>query len=189
MAATVFRQRLHSRSHGAGTLSSVVPAGENVPDVLQALDSVVWYGVYNELGVTAMKHLTIGQVAKRAGIGVETVRFYEREGLLEEPQRRPSGYRQFEEGVVSRLRFIRRAKELGFTLKEIKELLSLKLDPQTTCADVKGQAEAKIADIEGKIESLRRMKQVLVKLAKACSGRSETRDCPILEALDGEEEA
>jgi MerR family copper efflux transcriptional regulator len=136
-----------------------------------------------------MRHLTIGQVAKRAGIGVETVRFYEREGLLEEPERRPSGYRQFDESIVARLRFIRRAKELGFTLREIKELLSLKLDRSTTCADVKNRAEVKITDIEAKIESLKRMKRALVKLTKACSGRGETSDCPILDALDGEEEA
>lgn len=135
-----------------------------------------------------MNHLTIGQVAKRAGIGVETVRFYEREGLLEEPQRRPSGYRQFDEGIVARLRFIRRAKELGFTLKEIKELLLLKLGPQTTCADVKCRAEAKITDIEAKIDSLKRMRRSLVKLTKACSGGGETSDCPILDALDGQEE-
>lgn len=136
-----------------------------------------------------MKHFTIGQVAKRAGVGVETVRFYEREGLLEEPERRPSGYRQFDATIVDRLRFIRRAKELGFTLKEIKELLSLKLDPSTTCADVKGRAEAKIADIEARITSLGRMKRALVKLAKACSGKKNTSACPILDALDGEEDA
>ena len=78
-----------------------------------------------------MKSLTIGQLARRAGVGVETVRFYERKGLLEEPSRRPSGYRQYDEGVVDRLRFIRRGKELGFTLGEIKELLSLRLDAES----------------------------------------------------------
>lgn len=136
-----------------------------------------------------MKPLTIGQVARRTGIGVETVRFYEREGLLEEPERKPSGYRQFDEGIVTRLRFIRRAKELGFTLNEIKELLSLKLEPSTTCADVKNRAEAKIEDIEKRIRTLQRMKQALGKLTKACSGRGMTNDCPILEALDREEDA
>lgn len=136
-----------------------------------------------------MKPLTTGQVAMRAGIGIETVRFYEREGLLEAPERRPSGYRQFDEGIVARLLFIRRAKELGFTLNEIKELLSLKLDPSTTCADVKKRTQAKIADIDAKLDSLRRMKQALVKLTKACGGRGTTSDCPILDALDGEEEA
>lgn len=136
-----------------------------------------------------MKPLTIGEVAKRTGIGVETVRFYEREGLLEEPERRPSGYRQFDERIVTRLRFIRRAKELGFTLKEIKELLSLKLDPSTTCTDVKSRAEVKIENIEERIRTLQRMKHALAKLTKACSGRGRTSDCPILDALDGEGEA
>jgi len=136
-----------------------------------------------------MKSFTIGQVAKHAGVGVETVRFYERKGLLEEPERKTSGYRQFDEQVVDRIRFIRRAKELGFTLKEIKELLDLRLDPATTCADVKSRAESKIEDVEERIRSLQRMKQALSKLSKACSGRGETSECPILEALDGEEKS
>ena len=131
-----------------------------------------------------MKPLTIGQLAKRADVGVETVRFYEREGLLEEPDRRASGYRQYDEGVVRRLQFIRRAKELGFTLKEIKELLSLKLDPSTTCADVKGRAETKIEDIESKIRTLQRMKRALVKVTKSCSGSGPTSECPILDAIE-----
>ena len=127
--------------------------------------------------------LMIGQLARRAEVGVETVRFYEREGLLEEPARRPSGYRQYDEGVVGRLRFIRRAKQLGFTLKEIRELLSLRLDPATTCGDVKSRAEAKLDDIAAKIRSLQRMKRALVKLTKACSGRGVASECPILESL------
>jgi len=133
-----------------------------------------------------MNSLTIGQLAKIAGVGVETVRFYERKGLLAEPNRRPSGYRQYGEEVVNRLRFIKRAKELGFTLNEIKELLSLRLDPTTTCADVKERAEEKIDDIEAKIRTLRRMKNALVKVTKACSGRGGTSECPILETLDKE---
>lgn len=136
-----------------------------------------------------MKTFTIGQIAREAGVGVETVRFYERQGLIAAPSRRASGYRQFDEAVVDRLRFIREAKALGFTLNEIKELLSLKLDPSTTCTDVKKRAEAKITDIEAKLDSLIRMKQALVKLTKSCSGRGTTSDCPILDALDGEEEA
>lgn len=131
-----------------------------------------------------MKPLTIGQLAKRADVGVETVRFYEREGLLEEPDRRASGYRQYDEGVVRRLEFIRRAKELGFTLKEIKELLSLKLDPSTTCADVRERAETKIEDIESKIRTLQRMKRALVKVTKSCIGSGPTSECPILEAIE-----
>jgi DNA-binding transcriptional MerR regulator len=79
-----------------------------------------------------MKHLTIGQVAQRTGMGIETVRFYEREGLLNRPARSPSsGYRLYEEEVIARLLFIVRAKELGFTLTEIKELLALRVDPDT----------------------------------------------------------
>lgn len=132
-----------------------------------------------------MKTFTIGQVAREAGVGVETVRFYEREGLIEEPSRRASGYRQFDESVVDRLRFIREAKELGFTLNEIRELLSLKLDPASSCGDVKERAEVKIADIEEKIRTLQRMKRALVKLTKACSGDGPTSECPILESLDG----
>jgi MerR family mercuric resistance operon transcriptional regulator len=134
-----------------------------------------------------MKPLTIGQVANRAGVGIETVRFYEREGLLEEPARKESGYRQYEDDVVARLRFIKRAKELGFSLKEIKELLALRVDPTTTCAEVRSKAQAKVADIEEKIETLQRMKKALVKLTKACSGRGPISECPILDALEPEE--
>jgi Zn(II)-responsive transcriptional regulator len=129
--------------------------------------------------------LTIGQVASRAEVGVETVRFYEREGLLEKAARRPSGYRQFDEGVVARLAFIRRAKSLGFTLKEVRELLSLRLDPDGPTAEVKRRAEAKITDIEAKIRTLRKMKTSLTRLTKACPGHGRTADCPILEALEG----
>lgn len=131
-----------------------------------------------------MKPLTIGQVARQAGVGVETVRFYERKGLIENPARRTSGYRQYGEDVVDRLRFIREAKELGFTLNEIGELLSLKLDPSSSCAEVKGRAESKIAAIEEKIRTLQRMKRVLAKLTRTCRGNGPTSECPILDALD-----
>lgn len=134
-----------------------------------------------------MEILTIGQLAAQARVGVETVRFYERKGLLEEPNRKPSGYRQYKQETVARLRFIRRAKELGFTLKEIKELLSLRVDPSTSCADVRAQAVTKVDDIESKIRTLQRMKQALVKLTKACSGIGTTSECPILESLDKQE--
>jgi len=133
-----------------------------------------------------MKPLTIGQIARRAGVGVETVRFYERQGLLAGPARTASGYRQYTEDVVARLRFIRRAKELGFTLKEIAELLALRLDPETSCAEVRGRARAKIDDIEAKIRDLRRMRQALDKLVASCRGRGPISACPILDALDKE---
>lgn len=133
-----------------------------------------------------MKPLTIGQVARSAGVGVETVRFYERQGLLQEPARKDSGYRQYPEDVVARLHFIKRAKELGFSLKEIKELLALRVDPETTCGEVKRRAEAKIADVEEKIQALQRIKKALVQLTAVCRGRGPTSECPILDALDRE---
>jgi MerR family copper efflux transcriptional regulator len=133
------------------------------------------------------KGLTIGQVARKAGFGIETVRFYERNGLIDEPPRKASGYRQYPESVISRLQFIKRAKELGFSLREIKELLSLRVDPTTTCSDIRERAEAKIADIEGKIQSLERMKDVLTGLTASCGGVGPVSECPIVEALEREE--
>jgi Cu(I)-responsive transcriptional regulator len=131
-----------------------------------------------------VKPLTIGHVARRAGVGIETVRFYERRGLLDEPERRESGYRQYTEEAIARLRFIRRAKELGFSLKEIMELLTLRVDPAATRADVRRRAEAKVADIETKIRDLKRMRQALLKLTASCRGDGPVSGCPILEALD-----
>jgi len=131
-----------------------------------------------------METLGIGQVAKRADVGVETVRFYEREGLIEPPPRRRSGYRQYPGSVVDRIQFIKAAKGLGFTLREIRELLALKLDSDASCGQVKQQAEAKLADIEGRIRSLRRMKRALQKLTDACAGKGAVDDCPILAALE-----
>jgi len=131
-----------------------------------------------------MNGLTIGKVAKRAGLGIETVRFYEREGLIEPPKRTEANYRVYPQRDIVRLRFIKRAKILGFTLKEIKELLSLRQDPSASKEDVKRQTEAKIADIEEKIRDLTRIKQTLEMLAECCDGRGPTSDCPILEALE-----
>ena len=131
-----------------------------------------------------MGTLTIGKVAREAGVGVETVRFYEREKLIEEPPRKPSGYRQYPPATVRRIRFIRRAKALGFTLREIRELLSLRADPDSTCQDVRRRAEAKIADIQDKLRALRRMKKALADLTAACAGRGPVMECPILAALE-----
>ena len=134
-----------------------------------------------------MKPLTIGEVARQAEVGVETVRFYERQGLLDEPERRASGYRQYDDEAVAVLKFIRRAKELGFTLKEIKSLLVLRLDASATRAEVRQQAGAKVADIEARIADLQRMQNVLLKLIKKCHGDGAATGCPILEALQGRE--
>jgi MerR family mercuric resistance operon transcriptional regulator len=118
---------------------------------------------------------------------VETVRFYEREGLLEEPPRRESGYRQYSEQVVSRLHFIKRAQRLGFSLKEISELLLLRVDSQTSCEEVKQRTEAKIAEVERKMVELQQMRQALLQVASLCTGQGPEGPCPMLDALDQQE--
>ena len=130
---------------------------------------------------------SIGQIARRSGAAVETIRYYEREGLLEQPARSPSGYRRYPPEVVTRLCFIRQAKELGFSLREIKELLSLRVEAGRSCRDVKARAEHKIADVNQRIAALKRMKNALGKLAASCSGRGPTSECPILDALETRE--
>lgn len=131
-----------------------------------------------------MKDVTTGQLAKQAQVNIETIRYYERRGLVPEPPRRQSGYRQYAPDTVKRITFIKRAQELGFSLKEIQELLSLRVDPGTTTGDIKGRAEAKVADIKAKIHDLERMKKALMRLAASCSGRGPTSECPILDALE-----
>lgn len=133
-----------------------------------------------------MNALTIGKLAKLSGIGIETIRFYERNGLLKEPPRRPSGYREYPEDAVRQVRFIRRAKELGFSLKEIGELLSLKVTPTTTCADIRERAYIKLKDIEEKVKTLQSMEEILKNVTTACEKKKPTTlsDCPILGALD-----
>lgn len=131
-----------------------------------------------------MEGLTTGRLASQGGVNLETVRYYERRGLLPKPLRTPAGYRTFDVEAVRRLRFIKQAQGLGFSLKEIKELLALRVDPRTSCADVRRRAEVKIADIEEKLRALRSMKRALVGLAAACRGRGPVSVCPILEALE-----
>jgi MerR family copper efflux transcriptional regulator len=131
-----------------------------------------------------MNTYTIGQLARRSGIGVETVRFYEREGLIPAPPRRPSGYREYPEETLSRVRFILRAKELGFSLKDIHELLELRVSRKSTCADVRKRAEAKIVEVREKLAMLREMETALVKLTTKCRGRGPQSSCPIIEILE-----
>lgn len=128
--------------------------------------------------------MTIGELARRAGVNVQTVRYYERRGLLDEPRRRASGYREYGAATLDRLRFIRRAQELGFTLGEIAELLALRLDPGTTAAEVKARALEKIEEIERRVRDLERIRHALAHLAGKCrGGRGPAGDCPLLEAL------
>lgn len=134
-----------------------------------------------------MESLTIGKIAKLAGVGVETIRYYQRRGLVEEPRRKDSGYRQYPNDTIARIRFIKRTKELGFSLKEIKELLYLRVDPQTTCEDIKTRAVGKIHEIEVKILELQKMKEALSKLIISCERTGKTTECPILDFLDREE--
>lgn len=131
-----------------------------------------------------MNSLTRGSLAKQSGMGIEAIRFYERKGLIPLPSRSPSGYRQYSKETVQRLSFIQRAKALGFSLHEISELLNLRVDPKTTCKQVKARAENKIAEVSKKIKELQSIRSALSKLAKACRGKGPTSDCPILEVLD-----
>ena len=130
--------------------------------------------------------LTIGKIARRAGVGVETIRFYERERLLPEPARDPSsGYRQYPPQTVSRLQFIARAKELGFTLRETRELLELR-GGSANCGTFRARAEEKISQVRQKILDLQRIERALITLADACPGEDgDVQGCPILGALEG----
>ncbi|MFC1523263.1 MerR family transcriptional regulator [Thermodesulfobacteriota bacterium] len=130
-----------------------------------------------------MNGLTIGKVAKQAGVGIETIRFYERQGLIEPPPRTASGYRIYPQDCIARLHFIKRAKDLGFSLKEIKELLVLHSDPHATKADIKQKTLLKIENVKQKITDLTRIQAALEHLAGTCNGHGPISDCPILEAL------
>ena len=132
-----------------------------------------------------MESLSIGALAKRAGVGIDTVRYYERSGLLWPKERLASGYRRYSPAEVARLRFIRRAQALGFTLKEIAELLAL--SNRRDIARVKRAAQQKVIDVEKRIASLQRMRQGLADLIEACPGHGRAEDCPILNALGSEQ--
>lgn len=128
--------------------------------------------------------LSIGELAKAAGVQVTTVRFYERKGLLLTPARRASGYRVYGDDAVQRLRFIQEAKELGFSLHEIAELLTLRVGTGRTCRNVRHHAVQKIADVDAKIRQLKRFKRALQKLVAQCEAGGTQGACPILDALE-----
>jgi MerR family copper efflux transcriptional regulator len=128
-----------------------------------------------------MEALGIGQLAKRGGVGIDTVRYYERNGLLAPRTRLASGYRRYGELELARLRFIRRAQGLGFTLREVKELLAL--SAQRDVGRVKRSAQMKLLDVESRIAALERVRDGLAKLIAACPGHGRAADCPILQAL------
>ncbi len=151
---------------------------ENIP-----VDLVVWSKVYASLMVIS-KPLTRGALAREAGVHGETIRFYEKRGLLREPTRSAAGYREYSSEIIHRVRFIKRAQELGFTLNEVRELLALKANRRRGSAAVKSLAHEKLMLIERKIRDLQQMKVVLGRLVEACDGRGPVAECPIIAAME-----
>ena len=126
---------------------------------------------------------TISQVATAAAVNVQTIRYYERRGLFPTPRRTPAGYRQYTDDAVPRLRFIKHAQDLGFSLREIQELLGLRVRHGTACDAVERKTRQKIDVVQQRIRDLQRMKRTLARLAEACAARRPTDECPILEVL------
>jgi len=133
-----------------------------------------------------MRQKTIGWVAKQAGVNAQTVLYYERRGLLPTPSRSMNGYRLFNDASVRRIRFIKRAQELGFTLKQVMTLLVLQGEQNASCAEVSSMAASHLEDIEAKIHDLERMRKVLVPLVEACPKKGTLKICPIMDSLEGD---
>lgn len=127
--------------------------------------------------------MKIGELAHQAQVNIDTVRYYERQGLLPVPQRLRSGYRLYEQDDVARLRFVRRAKALGFTLIEIRDLLELSSHREKDMASMKMAAMEKLADVEAKLAELTRIRDGLETLVASCPGHGALEQCPILNAL------
>lgn len=132
--------------------------------------------------------MKIGELASRTGVSVQTVRYYEQRGLLPEPDRTRSGYRDFDESDLLRLRFVLRAKDLGFTLSEIGELLDLRVDPDRTAEDVRRHAEEKIESTRAKIRDLRRIQAALQRLVERCDAHGSPKQCALIHAIEAEED-
>jgi MerR family mercuric resistance operon transcriptional regulator len=129
-----------------------------------------------------------GELAEQAGVNIQTVRFYERRGILPKPSRTPSGYRVYSADAVRLIRFIKRAQELGFTLDEVEDLLRLRNNRRSSCATVKSAGQVKMAAVEAKIASLQAIKRALAVLLASCERNDRERECPILEALEAPDE-
>jgi len=128
---------------------------------------------------------TIGKAARKAGVGVETIRFYERRGLIDQPRRPPSGgYRRYPAATIDRITFIRQAQTLGFALREIEDLLSLRADPSSDCGEVRVRAQAKLAGVTAKIANLERIRRSLEHLIARCPGQGALEACSIMDALE-----
>lgn len=128
--------------------------------------------------------LRIGEVAKEADVNIQTLRYYERRGILPEPERTDSGYRAYDHEAVQVVRFIKRAQDLGFTLQEIEDLLTLRRSKRSTCSQVRALAEAKLVQVDDKLKALRKLKRALAGLIESCETKGAALDCPILDALD-----
>lgn len=128
--------------------------------------------------------LNIGDIARQGGVSVETLRYYEQQGLIETPDRDANGYRKYAPEVVRHIQFIKRAQDVGFTLRDIGDLLSLKADPGASCSDVRDRALGKLSEIEEKIDVLSRMRDVLSTWTNACPSTGPVSACPILDALE-----
>ncbi|MFB6286997.1 MAG: MerR family transcriptional regulator [Candidatus Bipolaricaulia bacterium] len=135
-----------------------------------------------------MPTLKTGEVAERAGVNIHTVRYYEERDLLPPVPRSAAGHRQFTGEHLAHIRFVKRAQELGFTLEEIRELLSLRADPEAG-EEVREKTEEKIEEVRGKIRDLQRIEEKLTELAEACEEHGGAEDCLVLHALEGETEA
>jgi MerR family copper efflux transcriptional regulator len=131
----------------------------------------------------------IGDLASQTNVAIETLRYYEKRGLLQEPERSPAGYRAYGPETVRRVRFIRRAQELGFTLREIADLLTFWEDSATACGKVEARATATLERIDEKIRDLERMRSALAQYVSACRTREALSDCPLLASLEKAKEA
>jgi MerR family transcriptional regulator, copper efflux regulator len=133
-----------------------------------------------------MPALTTGALAKQGGVNLESIRYYERRGLLPKPPRTDAGYRMYTDDALRRVRFIKRAQAIGFTLREIRELLGLRVKAGSTCDDVRRKAEAKVAEIDRKRRQLAAMKKALVRLVASCDRSGPASACTFLGNLESE---
>lgn len=149
------------------------------------LESVVYYRLYNGgyMG-KAENTMSIGALSKQSGVGIETIRYYERIGLLTPLERKTSGYRVFNNDSYKTLRFLKHAQALGFSLAEIKDLLKLRANKESRCEGVQARASKHLQDVEGKIKNLESIQAVLSKLIRQCRSKKTSDSCPILDCFE-----
>jgi MerR family transcriptional regulator, copper efflux regulator len=153
-----------------------------LPQISNAVLKYRLFVFYQDL---AMGNLTIGKIAQQTGVGVETIRFYERKGLIAQPLKpQDGGYRIYSSEIVQKVRFIRQAQELGFSLREIKELLALRADPGSDCADIRGHASEKLEEVEIKIAQLEKIGNALRTVIASCPSRGALEGCSIIAAME-----